>query len=585
MNAMQADPIRYCQSLLDSVTDDGLEELTLRFARPDYPRAYRTGRGADGGIDVLSDLDLPPERCWQSKNGKIDWDDCRDSLRTAMSEPHPPPHYTFVFPKALTRRQLTWWRTKFLPAQRALYSKLQILDFWDDLAQRLAERPDLIDRLNEGALASSYSAVAKAANQTGVNPLASITDLVGDAPELARRAVEAGRLDPRYRYENRQREARAEDRSIPEGRMRFGFDAPLGRPREFTATIRVGDAVQEKAAEPREDVPLGPVTLWFSNMHAGAVHRDRIRGELAAGRALDVRCDADVGLDARPVPDRFATLVDSDGIIRSGEVHIGLSDPLTLQVSMDGQDGPTPKAEIALYRVPSDPGFSVSYGGTFHGALVFLDVDPDAPRPDGEPGRWSDTSIAVAIDADGVPATELVTGMGFVLSFAHSERLLLTCEGLLPADGMQIDITDHGIDDKTADILQHAITVTAVLAQLTRLDGRARSLPPAGSEAELQTAQLIAELLRYGEIRQPLTRPYRYSIPDDEARRDPGELMQGVRRALAPLAGQPTVVAELRIEGTADGKLLDADGEIHLEATPARGGHAEIVMVLVGPVP
>jgi hypothetical protein len=60
MNRMRVDPIRYRQTLLDSVTDDGLEELTLRLARDEYPAAHRAGKGKDGGIDVLSDFELPP---------------------------------------------------------------------------------------------------------------------------------------------------------------------------------------------------------------------------------------------------------------------------------------------------------------------------------------------------------------------------------------------------------------------------------------------------------------------------------------------------------------------------------------------
>ncbi len=147
-----------------------------------------------------------------------------------------------------------------------------MLDFCDDLAERLEDHPELIDKLSDGALASSYRDVVTAASRTGVNPLASIPDLIGDAPELARRPVETGRTDPRYRYENRHREARAEDRTIPEGRVRFGFEAPIGRPREFTATVHTGEAVQEKAAERREDVPLDQVTLWFSGTSLGAAH-------------------------------------------------------------------------------------------------------------------------------------------------------------------------------------------------------------------------------------------------------------------------------------------------------------------------
>jgi hypothetical protein len=580
---MHTDPVRYRQFLLEALTDDGLEELTLRIVRPDYPHAHRAGKGRDGGIDVLSDFELPPARAWQCKNHKtIDWDDCRDSLRTAMNDEHPPPHYTFVFPRPLSGPQRDFWRKTFLPEQRELYPGLGTLDFCDNVAERLDDHPELIDKLSNGALASSYRDVATAASRTGVNPLASIPDLIGDAPELARRAVETGRTDPRYRYENRQREARADDRTIPEGRVRFGFEAPIGRPREFTATIRTGEAVQEKAAEPREEVPLDQVTLWFSGTSAGAAHRQHVRDELAAGRPVNLIGDANVGLDAHPLPDRFAQLADSDGILRSGDIHVGLSDPLTLEVWMETKEGDTPTAAIALYRIPSEPGSSTSYGGTFRGALVFIDINPDAERPDGEAGKWADTSIAVGIDADGVPATELVTGLGFALAFGRADRLHLSCDGVLPTDGMHLDITDHGLDGETAKILEHAVIVTTTLAQLTSLDGRPRST---GSEHDVAIAELVLDLLHHHEIRDPLTAPYRYSIPDDVLGDDPAKLMRGVRLPLGTLAGQPTVIAELRIDGDADGRLIEMDGKTIFVATPREGARAEIVMALVGPIP
>ena len=582
---MHAEPTRYRQSLLEALTDDGLEELTLRLVRPEYAQARRSGMGLDGGIDVLSDPELPPARAWQCKNRKkIDWEDCRESLAAAMADDDPPRHYTYVFPRPLTGPQRNFWRKTFLPQQRALYPGLETLDYCDNLAELLEDRPDLINRLNEGVLASSYRDVASAASQTGVNPLAAIPDMLGDAPELARRAVEAGRTDPRYRYENRQREARAEDRTIPEGLVRFGFEAPIGRPREFTATIRTGDAVEEKAAEPREDVSLDQVMLSFSDTPEGKTRCHYVRGELAAGRPVDLTANLDVGLAAGPLPDRFARFATAGGVLSSGDVHVGLSDPLTLAVRMETPDGDTPTAQVPLYRVPFDPGFTTSYGGSFHGALIFLDVDPNAPRPDGLEGKWADTSIAVGLDADGVPATELVTGLGFALSFGRASRLHLVCEGLLPRDGMHVDVTEHGIDERTADILDHAVTVTTVLARLTSLDGRPRALPPSGTERDLAVAELVLSLLQ-GEVREPLTDAYRYSIPDSAGSDDPAELMRGVRQPLSTLAGQPTVVAELRIDGDADGSLLDLGGARVLEATPRDGRRAEVVMSYVGPVP
>lgn len=583
---MHVDPSRYRQTLLDALTDDGLEELTLRLVRPDYPQARRSGKGEDGGIDVLSDHELPPARVWQCKNHeKADWRDCRKSLSKAMDDSHPPAHYTFVFPRPLSGPQRDFWRKKFLPEQRKLYSKLKTLDYCDNLAELLEERPELIDKLNEGVLASSYRDVAMAASQTGVNPLASVRELLGDAPELARRAVETGRSDPRYRYESRQREAREDDRTIPEGRVRFGFEAPSGGQRAFTATIRTGDAVQEKAAELREDVSLDEVTLWFSDTAAGASQRERVRSELAAGRAVDLTGERDVGLSAAPLPDRFSELADGDGVLRNGDIHLGLSDPLSLQVSMDTGGGDAPTAEIALYRIPSEPGSSVSYGGSFRGALMFLDFDPDAPRPDGEEGKWTQTAISVGLDVDGVPATELMSGLGFALSFGHANRLRLACEGLFPPDGLDLDIADHGIDAEMASVLEQVVIITGALAQLMRLDSRPRRLTPSGSEHDVSVAELVLQLMRETEIRQPLGGAYRYSIPEDAGSEDPSVLMRGVRRPLAMLAGQPTVVAELRIEGDADGRLEEIDGRKILEVVPRDGQQAEVVMLYVGPVP
>jgi hypothetical protein len=70
------DPSRYRETLVTSLTNDGLEDLTHRLVLPNYPGACRTGPGRDGGIDVLSDLGTPPARGWQAKNyprGDVSW--------------------------------------------------------------------------------------------------------------------------------------------------------------------------------------------------------------------------------------------------------------------------------------------------------------------------------------------------------------------------------------------------------------------------------------------------------------------------------------------------------------------------------
>lgn len=44
--------------------------------------------------------------------------------------------------------------------------------------------------------------------------------------------------------------------------------------------------------------------------------------------------------------------------------------------------------------------------------------------------------------------------------------------------------------------------------------------------------------------------------------------MRGVQNAIAPLVGQPTVVAALRTDGDANGRLFDRDGKTFLGHSP-----------------
>jgi hypothetical protein len=69
-------PARHREQLIRGLDDEGLEELTLRYFKPDHPDAHRTRRGIDGGIDVLSDYERPPARGWQCKtstDAEADW--------------------------------------------------------------------------------------------------------------------------------------------------------------------------------------------------------------------------------------------------------------------------------------------------------------------------------------------------------------------------------------------------------------------------------------------------------------------------------------------------------------------------------
>jgi len=69
-----------------------------------------------------------------------------------------------------------------LPEQLELYPQLETLDFWDDLAERLEDHPELVNILSEGAFASGYRSVAELMAQTGVNHQSGISSATRFSP-------------------------------------------------------------------------------------------------------------------------------------------------------------------------------------------------------------------------------------------------------------------------------------------------------------------------------------------------------------------------------------------------------------------
>ena len=577
---MRVDPAAFRQTLLDSITDDGLEELTLRLAKPTYPAAHRVGPGRDDGYDVLSDMEVPPQRAWQAKNhSKIDWDACRESLAAAMSDEHPPPHYTFVFPRPLTARQRNFWREKFKPEQLAKYAALKTLDFWDDLAERLESHPELVDSLTDGALASYIRQVNAHAARTGASVLAGADELVGDSAAMAQRAVEVGKTDPRFRYETRQREARRADRDIPDGIISFGFRAPSAQPREFTVTVRVGDAVEEFAAEPREDVELPSIAMWFSETPRGDDHRTEIRRQLALSNPVTVTLGPDVGLDPRPLPDRFKPLADPDGILRTGETELGLSESVMLTIVVDGPHGQSPAMPVELRRVPSAPGYDLSYGGNVHGVLVYFELQIDATPPPGVQGRWAQSSIALELAIDQRPATDALVGLGFALAVTRAEHLHLDCAGVIPEGG--VDFDDAAETAVAAgETLDHALMLADALARLEARDGRPRPVPATYSPDDLIVAQLI-EALSHGKVaRVVVPGGVEVRVGDTFVLHD----AESGAGPLGPLGGHPTVDVTVMAEDPGATRLnrVDRDGRAAIRVE-TDGKEAPILVALASP--
>jgi hypothetical protein len=72
-------------------------------------------------------------------------------------------------------------------------------------------------------------------------------------------------------------------------------------------------------------------------------------------------------------------------------------------------------------------------------------------------------------------------------------------------------------------------------------------------------------------------------VPDETDTSDPEAVMRGVARPLASIAGQPTVIAQLRIEGPASARLVATEPQQIIEVTP-QSENTQAVMTLVGPI-
>lgn len=554
------DPNRYRAALvlLASLTDEGLEDLTFRLVRPKYPDAYRSGPGQDDGVDVYSDLGAPPERAWQAKNytDSIDWTECRKSLKSAMALSPPPPHYTFVFPRKLKKGELKFWRETFVPEQKALYVQLETLDQWDDLADQMEARPDLIDLLNDGALASYLRPMIEQIARTGGSPLASGTELLNENTRLAGPTVaEIGRTDPYFTYTRT--ESEATEQAGPHGR-RLAFVMRAERrdslPR-YEMKVREGGSVRELAAEPRAGAAIKHPKPWFADDEAGQAALMRARVTLAKGQGVVLDGNS-VGLEPGSVPDRFRSLLGADGLLREGRLELGLSDPLELTVTMvfAGEQVIQP---LMLYRVPELPGDAVSYAGTYHGTVLALNLASYAGSD--EVDVQFDGGIDVSLFMESESATDAVRGLGFARAFGQAEQVLFECPGLLPDGGV-------GSEERTPpapaaeQIWEVAAMMAGTLAELEKRDGLTRTMPVTVGRPELVLAETVLQLLHDDELRIPCTGKFDAPLPaDTDPEADPASLIR-FTAPLPDLCGAPTLTVEQRVEGAVATEVVRDDG-------------------------
>lgn len=528
---------------------DEFEELTLRLARKKYPDAHRTGSGGDDGVDVVSSMDLRPERGWQSKapsGGKADWAKCAASLKAAMDAGPAPPHYTFVFSHRLSERQRQHWRDEFLPTQLALYDgQLETLDCWHDLARCVESHVDIVDWLMDGALGVYVRRVL--AGQGAVSPPPR-----GPGPGTARAAAEyseqLGVEDPRFLHGVGGRQASDAEAEPPQGRVQYTMSAGQrdALPR-FVLTLRDGNLVQEVTATARDGTVRAPEP-WFADTPDGERARALARASLARGRPI-VLSGSHVGVSGGDVPGHFQPWIDEPGS-GSGTLELGLSEPLELTLTLSLPDlGDVPE-RLTIYRVPPEPGAELAYAGAVGGAVLALDLVPGEPPADVEVelgAKWINCIFSVTLAVHREPAAAALRGLGFARAFGEAEVIRFVCPGLLPDDGFEIPGQTPPEPD-AAETWEVAATLALALDGLRRRDGIERVMPESVGPRDLSRARVVLQLLE-GEVAIEATGEFPAPLPPNaKADDDPARWMTFVTE-LPPLLGQPTgLLVEQRIE-------------------------------------
>ncbi len=528
-------------------------------------------------MDVVSDYESPPARAWQAKNGAdVDWSDCRESLEKAMANDDPPPHYTFVFPRRLKKNERDYWRDNFLPWQRERYPDLETLDRWDDLAERLEKRPDLVDRLNDGALAEYTREILAQTQETGINPLASASDLASNPEAAAEQAAQIGRHDPHFAYQQLGGETSASTAALPENRPQFTVEA--GHPGEihnWSITLRRGDKVTSLRAEPRADADVDVPKPWFAPGPEGDALRLGAQISLAKGRRVSFKDEA-VGLQPRTVPDRFREMLDDEGRLRKGSLEIGLSEAYSLTISVWTEESDTPqfRQTVPMYRVPEAEGSS-AFGCSFHGVIFIFELSPDPAK-----SKRQRVDLLTIVDLAGEEAHAAIAGLGLIQLLDRAERLRFDCPGLFPTDGFEVDdVPDNAAGQPPWD---KVAAIAIALARLSERDGQERVMPPDLDPRDHVIASMIIGLLDEGAIAAPVESEVLAPLPPEASVTDDPASFRTFRQSLPPLAGQPTgLMAEQTLHQVELVQLEEKpNGRVGLRVRP-QGPDAAIITSLV----
>ena len=589
---MGVNPARFLEQLVRGLDDDGLEELTLRYVKREHADAHRTRRGIDGGIDVLSDYELPPGRAWQCKtstNAEADWGECRTSIKAAMDDEEAPPHYTFVFNFVLSSGQRNFWRKTLLPELRAKYPDCTTIDYIDNLDRLIDSRTDLIDWLSDGAFGPYLRRALKemghsapAADENHDDRDRARDRSAGTASTPADDAMRLGEGDASYSYEVAGREARAGDRAQRDQTARFSMTAgQRDRLPRFSLTTRDGDAVTQVSATPRDGVEVAPPQPWFASTPDGQRALFTARAELAKGREVRLT-GPEVGISGGDVPTQFSGWVRPAEGGSSGELGLGLSEPLLLILTMDPAGQPRVEQPVQMYQVPPEPGAEIAYAGAIGGAVLSIDLFPVVEEPAPAGGGRFECRFSVTLAVSGENAQAAMNGLGFARAFGEADRVHFACPGLLPPDGYQITGRLE-MGETEAELWQAAATLAAALRGLSDRDGVERIMPDTLNPIDLARAEKVLGLLA-GPVEIPIgTDEFDVRLPPGARADDEPASWLTFSADFGPLVGQPTglTVTQTVVDAEARAIARATDGSLVLTCA-STGSDTRIVAKLAG---
>lgn len=488
-----------------------------------------------------------------------------------------PPHYTFVFPFVLTKNQRDFWRDTFLPEQRGLYPELKTLDYVDNLAQLLEDKPEIVNLLTDGAYGEYFRETIRQTATTGVSPVATAADLTTDPIKMAERARAIGEGDPHFSYRLGGREARSEDVEITESGRRFTMNHAVGNLPNFSMEIRQGDAVAELHANVRPEAEIEAPELWFEESEEGEQAYLDARISLSRGVPIEFSGDA-VGVKPRVIPDRFRDELSEEGLLRHGTVRLGLSESIDLSIELTLRDSVVAET-ICLYRIPTKVPCLAAYGGNYHGVLIILDFEPLSGADMESDNIPVEMHLALMLAVGGVRSSDAINGLGFSQALEKASEIRMECPTLLPQGGIAFTF-DKG-KAANQDAWNAATVIAVALTTLEDRDGQLRMMPSAAGLSDFYAAQMVIQVLANGRLAIPVNKEFDLPVDAQEIEGKELEELLDVEVEMPPIADHPTGVEARR-------QLLDLkpvriirteNGAVRLRLHPT-GDSAEIVITL-----